>query len=673
MTTLHVLEPLAVADTSAGSSLLQLPPEIVNLIVQHLCTCSDVVACMCASPVFGGHHLLDLLARSCGAQVDVIIKSGAPLEIVRGLYDRWRLPPLVGHIAYAAKGGRADVVRWMCESIARAPGSWDVAHWPYPEVPIHTRPMSPLRPLTGVHMPRNGGVFPFCVPPLRDDDDMPPSPWPLLDTEVVDSDPWGRSPNTAGSRPVSPDLCYGSDDEMGVVCSRGGSRPVSPGLGPEPDSLSGSMFMVYSLAGASPQSDTPSALAMAMSKASRYGHVDVIRYLVDACPLIGPPARLLTGHAIAEAARHGQRDVVAFAHERWTKPVSADKGGSATCCCPSAIARAAIDAHQHEILERMHAVGCRSFEATADALVDALRASDICAIDALTRVLDPKNKRLSPDGKFAREFQAHLAGNEEQKNYVDLTTKLFGDDLSFVIGAYATQIAMGASTIVPIALILSRGFTMFGAPQMVTTAASAGNLPLIKWAAGEAIHYRGERLAAPQGLPWNHPAVVLEAAFRNRLCVVEWLSRDPRCRSCLNPILARTLLLSNGVTDVVRWMHTSGLVPMQSWDALHAAVVHGGLSILEEVADMGGVYTTEALVEAVRRGATYAVIFLCKRYGTRDAQVAIDAWPIDPNRRGGVDWIVRNVPGLDIANIVSALSMLDKPKDDFMEDKCRLA
>lgn len=139
-----------------------------------------------------------------------------------------------------------------------------------------------------------------------------------------------------------------------------------------------------------------------------------------------------------------------------------------------------------------------------------------------------------------------------------------------------------------------------------------------------------------------------------------------------DPILARALLLADGMTDVLRWMHTSGMVPMHTWDALHAAVVHGWPTTLEEVADMGGVYTAEALVEAVRQGNGRMVAFLCERYGTRDAQAAIDGWMINPGRRGGVDWIVHNVPGLDITQIASALSMIDKPEDPFIEDNCRL-
>ncbi|QBZ81220.1 hypothetical protein pclt_cds_627 [Pandoravirus celtis] len=672
MAALHPFVPLATADDALGPGLSEMPPEIIDLIAQQLDTCSDMVACMRASPVFDGHHLLDLLARSFTGRIGYIIELGAPLDVVQGLYDRWPLILSVADMVYAARGGRTDVVRWMCESIAQAPGSWDFGCWPYPEVPIYPRQMSAPRSSTGVHMPHAETDFAFRVPWATDDDKRPPSPCPFLDTEAVDSDSRDHPSDTAGSRPVSPDMCYGSGDEMVGTCSRGGSRPASPDLGPSPDSLFEPMFTVYSPAGASFQGDTPSALAVSMREASCRGHVDVIRYLVDACPLIRPPSRLLMEHTIAEAARHGHQAVVAFAHERWTDQESAGTDGAKTCRCPSTIARAAIDAHQHDLLGWMHAVGCRSFEATPDALIDALSACDTAAVDALTRVLDPKNTQFAPEGNFARKFRAQAAASGESEQFVALSTMVWTGDPSFAIGACAIKIAANPSAVVPIALALSRGFTMAGAPQMFTAAASAGNLPLFKWAAGEAIDYGGERLAAPRGLPWNQPSAVLEAAFRNQLGVVQWLSQDPRCRSCLTPILARALLLADGMTDVLRWMHTSGMVPMHTWDALHAAVVHGWPTTLEEVADMGGVYTAEALVEAVRQGNGRMVAFLCERYGTRDAQAAIDGWMIDPNRRGGVDWIVRNVPGLDITQIVSALSMIDKPDDPFIEENCRL-
>lgn len=657
----HRSGPVGADDAAHSTGLLAMPREIIDLIAQGLGTCSDVVACMSASSVFDAAHLFDLLVRSHGSRLGRVVESGAPLAIVQGLFARRRLEPAVdGVLCAAAKAGRLDVLQWMCESIAQA------------QRLCGSKRPGRSRTRAGGSRSVTGSPSGLCrLPDAHDDfvsvvefsntDQWPPLPIALSDAEIaaeIAAMDLGQWPDdTDASPPASPDLGCDTDDEIAMPWPDS-SRPVSPvsaigqmsGLGPRPRVTHYKQLS---------RKDPLSILSDSVYEACLGGHIDVVRYLVDACPLNGTGAWLLPPGGIVGAARRGHQSVVAFAHERrlCQRPTAVDSAHP--CNCASSIARAAIDARQYGVLRWMHAAGCRSFESTGDALVWALGVRDTDAVDALTRTLDPRAVCVSPDGQFIRDMRSRALARGQSTQDVAVATAMWTANASFAIGVSAAEAAANPSVVVPIALVLSRGFTMADAHHAFAAAASAGNLPLLKWAAGDAIDYRGERLVAPQGLPWNHTSTVLKAASKDRLDVVQWLSRDPHCHRCLGPILARSLLASNGMGDVLRWMHHSGLAPVHTWDALYVAVLHGQLVTVKEVADLGGTYTASVLVEAVRRGDARTVAFLCTRYGTGDAQAALDAWVVDPNRRGGVDWIVRHVPGLNIADVACVLGMID--------------
>lgn len=676
MPALHVGIPATADNIMSSPSLLEMPLEIVDLIVQNLDSCRDIVSCMRTSSLFCKRHLLDLLACSFTGQICRIVQSKAPLEVVQALYGRWRLAPCVDHLPDAAKGGHVDVVRWMCDSIAQDRAVHGLGLCDHIKSPMGRRRSVPSCHVVAptVWFDSEPALLSWYQPP--DYAEMPrlPSPMPIVDISTLDTH--GHSDGSDMSRPGSPALSCDDTYVDGETSPRIGLRPISPDFGV--DVGSPCEFECAPPLTVDQDADDAygalSTLAASVHEACRQGHVAVVQYLVDACPLVHDPARLLAPSAVADAARRGHQTVVAFAHERWTKQQSRMDAtdGAIPCQCPPSIARAAMDAQQHDVLGWMYKVGCRSFDATPDALIEALATSDTDAVDALTRALDSGNTRMAPDGAFARKFRAQANASEASEQLVALSAMMWTADASFAIGASATKAATNCATILPIALVLSRGFTMAGAHRVFAAAAAAGNLSLFKWASGEAIGYYGERLAAPHGLPWNHPSALLEAACQDRLDIVQWLSHDSQCRSCLNPILARTLLATRGMGGVLRWLHTNDLAPMHTWDALDAAILYGQLDTVKEVADLGGVYTASVLVDAVRYGNRGIVAFLCQRYGTHDAQAAVDAWIIAPSRRGGIEWIMNNVPDIDVTDVACALNMIDEPKDPFVEEHCRM-
>lgn len=177
-------------------------------------------------------------------------------------------------------------------------------------------------------------------------------------------------------------------------------------------------------------------------------------------------------------------------------------------------------------------------------------------------------------------------------------------------------------------------------------AASQGHLGVLRWAAGEAVPGVADRRvgARPVGA-WHGGWAAWGAAKFGRLGVIRWLLERPDAARMITPHVA-ALALSRGHVNVALAIHRAGLAPFDAWKALDAAVDSLNLNAVIAVVGHGGFYTRSALALAVKKDALSIVEYLCDRFGTADAQYAIDKAAGLMAHRRCVDYLTTRVEGL---------------------------
>lgn len=103
---------------SFDGGLQHMPAEIVSLICSHVRSPRDLVALATAASHLVTEPLFVYVGRLVGPdRMSRLIAAGAPLAAIDYLFNRWRTPLAVHHLADAAEGGRLDVVKWFFERL----------------------------------------------------------------------------------------------------------------------------------------------------------------------------------------------------------------------------------------------------------------------------------------------------------------------------------------------------------------------------------------------------------------------------------------------------------------------------------------------------------------------------------------------------------------------------
>ncbi|AGO83649.1 hypothetical protein psal_cds_165 [Pandoravirus salinus] len=102
-------------------TLMDLPAELRQHIGHFLGDARDAAACLLAHPQLLARPLLYWLdSMRPSIPVGDVLSASAPLDIVVGLFARWRVEALPEMVVDAAIGGRLDVLRWVLSRLDAA-------------------------------------------------------------------------------------------------------------------------------------------------------------------------------------------------------------------------------------------------------------------------------------------------------------------------------------------------------------------------------------------------------------------------------------------------------------------------------------------------------------------------------------------------------------------------
>lgn len=640
---------LRIRQTMSGSlSLLDLPNEILCCIVAFLDHPRDVVACTRASAALAHRSPLDAAASYYCGQSEAALAAGLPLRVVRALFARWNATADYRHLPAAARGGRVDVVRWVCGLIKplMIPESWtdmtaagpafDPDYAPAPDVTPHQGERSkgprPRGQQVGARVEGCRGYQGLLGPTGAQGATGPKG----------HGGPTGRTGDDGADvllGNTGQDIALGAAQDS--VVPRGGSRALQPnfaegffGVSPaarrsgpsrEPlDSAAGTLRLKGDIT-------LMPYLTQAIYEAACAGHTDVLRYLTTACPLAEMPCALDV-RVVVEAARRGTLSTVMYAHDSWPQRIadrySGDSDG-AVCCCPTDIADAAAAGDQRHVLDWIRAVGCRAFACTTQHLARAITAGNDRLVDAITDA-------------FVDEVHA------EGKNVNDAVKRA---------GLGCTDAIFKAARrghIRILAIAQTRGFAWLTA-NVLGAAANAGQLDVLRWSAGESVPGVEACLAPTMRLPWDDPVVAWSAAERadfGSTAVLGWLAARPETRRHFSVMMARTLL-ARGRLGVVLWMHDAGVVSLSDWESLEIAI-KSGLTCLAGVIERGAACSPRVMAAALMHSPdSSAIALLCERFGYGDLYEAL-AMHVRAVDNEAIRWVRDNVPNADVDHIIDA-------------------
>ncbi|WBR14842.1 Sam maturase domain-containing protein [Pandoravirus kuranda] len=645
-------------------SLLDLPSETLCAIVAFLDHPRDVVACICASAALACRSPLDAAASHYHGKSEAALAAGLPLRVVRALFDRWGMTAEYRHLPLAARGGRIDVVRWVCAIIkpstlshlwvdmTTAGPMFNPEYALAPDAFYRQGGRVEGQPRDKQPHTRTAGLRCFRGLLGSTEDDRPTGPigstrdhgprgpigrrGPMGDYGQTDNanDDGMDNPSNAAGKGTTPGRSQGS------VAPAGGYRAL-------PSRFGEGFFGASPAArrGGSPQGPPDSAartlhlkgdtalmpyLTQAIYEAACAGHIDVLRYLTTACHLAKMPCALDV-RIVVEAARRGTLATVAYAHDRWPHRLmdyyDDDGGDSAVCCCPVDIAEAAGE-HRH-VLDWMRAVGCRAFVCTNEQLARAIGAGNDRLVDAIA---DALSEEARAKGKSA-------------------------DDVLKDAGLACTDAIFKAARsgrVRSLAIAHTRGLARL-TPSVLGAAANAGQLDVLRWAAGESVPGVEACLVPTARLPWDDPVVAWSAAERadfGSTAVLGWLAAQPAARCHFNVMMARALL-ARGRLGAVLWMHDAGIVSLSDWESLEIAI-KGGLTCLADVVERGAPCSPRVMATALMHSpGSSAIALLCERFGYDDLYEALRTH-VRAVDNDAIRWVRDNVPNADVDPIIEA-------------------
>lgn len=351
----------------------------------------------------------------------------------------------------------------------------------------------------------------------------------------------------------------------------------------------------------------------ALFRAIEDGRLDMVERLLDAhaaIPSLTPlPARLGV-ECMSRAAQWGHIAVMDSVHARIVdgRLPRSPYAPATTCGCVALVSKAAFELDQGDALDWLARHNCSG----------AYAVNSYSMAEAIARGLVRVARWLL--NTHAREAWATI-GNESMLQ------------------------AAANGRVGTIALAHENGLAECDHSVLVE-GASRGALGLLKWAAGEVVPGIVEQRAGARPVDaWHGGWAAWGAAKGGRLGVIQWLLKRPDAARTITPRIA-ALALSQGHIAVALAIHRAGLAPFGTWKAIEAAVDSLAPKIVEAVADHGGLYTRSALTLAIKRGALPIVEYLCDRFGTADAQYAVDKSAGHTADHRCVDYLAARVEGL---------------------------
>nr|UDO47175.1 hypothetical protein [Pandoravirus massiliensis] len=623
-------------------TLMDLPSEILCAVVASLDHPRDVAACACASRALACVPPLDAAASYYRGRSEMALADGLPLFVVVALFEQWDMAPEGRHLPAAARGGRTDVVRWVCHCVEERQTAWwhdysttgptfDPNYAPAPDPQqqqqgetlggcLDTRQRARTRTAEcqGTRGPlgstdNHGRVGPRGYMGIRGH--YGASHPPGISGSTDDGDEGGDGDRDV---PTSPDNARPAPtfarEWWNVPPAR---RHCGPTQGP-PDSAGGPLKLLGDA------TDMPQLL-QAIYESAQLGHVDVLRYLTTACPLAKTPC-ILDVRVVVEAARRGVLATVMYAHDRWPLYVPGACDGVTACCCPTAVAEAAVAGEQRHVLQWMRAVGCQAFACTTKQLSVAIRDGNDCMVDAITSMLADEARVVNQD------VRSRVMGCVDEQALVHAAQK---------------------GHVRALAIAHTRGFVSLTA-NVLGAAAAAGKLNVLRWAAGETVPGVESRFAPPTRLPWDDRVVTWSAALWAGVdvTVLDWLLARPETRPHFDAVMARTMLVQNRPT-VAFWMHDVGVVSLADWESLEAAII-AGVKCLNGMLDRGAACSPRAIAAALMHSHNAdAIDLLCKRCGYDNLYEAL-RMHVHAVDNEAIHWVRDNVPGVDVTPIIEA-------------------
>ncbi|AVK75269.1 hypothetical protein pqer_cds_847 [Pandoravirus quercus] len=622
-------------------SLLDLPSEILCFIVALLDHPRDVVACACASPALACRSPLETAASYYRGQSEAALAAGLPIYVVRALFGQWNMEVDYRHLPAAARGGRVDVVRWVCDLIRPLTvfGLWtgltaggpafNPEYAPAPDVPQSEGPQLRARACRSRVGARRSRVVLGSAEEFGTTGPLG-SRGPFGPTSDHDADDLlgtgGQDATIAADRDPAVTLgvsCAVPSHHRGLFGVSSARHRSGPPRGP-PDSVSGTLHLTGDIT-------LMPYLMQAIYEAACAGHTDVLRYLTTACHLAKMPCALDV-RVVVEAARRGTLSTVMYAHDRWPQGLvdrHGDDGDSAACCCPSDIADAAAAGDQRHVLDWMRAVRCRAFACTTEQLAHAIGAGNDRLVDAITRTLVD---------------DARDEGQDIADMLPTVSIRCKGALIEAARGGHVRTLAIAHA----------RGFVRLTADVM-GAAAKAGQLDVLRWAAGETVPGVETCFAPTVRLPWDVPMVawsVAECDDFGSTAVVDWLAARPETRRHFTAVMARTMLMRNRHA-IVLWMHDTGIVSLSDGESLGIAI-KSGLTCLGDMIDRGAACSPRAMAAALMHSPNAdAIALLCERFGYDDLYEAlrVHVYAID---NAAIRWVRDNVPNADVEHIIEA-------------------
>lgn len=376
----------------------------------------------------------------------------------------------------------------------------------------------------------------------------------------------------------------------------------------------------------------------ALFEAIDRGRADMVERLLDfgAIASLTPPSVGLGVECMSRAAQSGHLSVMDVIHRRIVDGTLPHKAPGARCGCTPLVGQSAFKADRPEAIEWLDRCGCDgAYRPTKASLREAVEAGH----SGIARWL--------------------LDGAETH-----------GVEYDFDLHSLLLATRLGATAVVPLVYDwhLERHQDSdpncdsdsdcdsdpdydLGIDNILVEAGKHGHLDILRWAAGEPVADPNVRQRIEPVRAWYAGCAAWGATVAGRVDVVEWLLGRPDAARTV-PIEAIETGLSHGHVGIALAAHRTGTLALDRWRALDAAVRSGKVDVVAAVADAGAVYTRSALVHAVELGHVDIAAYLCGRYGTADAQHAIDrsykspqiAWPV-------VCWLRDNVEGVCTARV----------------------
>nr|UMO79941.1 hypothetical protein [Pandoravirus aubagnensis] len=306
--------------------LEHMPPELILHIASFLDHAGDMAAARMASRLFAGRSAVDMAIAHGAVYTGRVLEAGAPIDVVCKTVEARGRPLGRGFIESAVRGGRMDVLRFVCDLVGVRVTSLSSA-----------RCMPQTDDQTAACVCEQEGVRGDQYDPLRHDRD-PDQPHQT----TVDSKTHGDSAETDDDIDdvnVDDNDIDDDDDDDGST-------------GSDDDGDEG--YANHGVDG-----NTERILYEAMCAACVIGHADALRYL-STRPILGQYlARFVDEDLMIRGARAGHISIVAYVHDRKTSHYYAD----GPCSCTERVGRAAWKAPTPDAAMWLRDFGCRGYVA----------------------------------------------------------------------------------------------------------------------------------------------------------------------------------------------------------------------------------------------------------------------------------------------------------------------